>query len=1081
MSRNKTISGVERASIAAIKVVPVVAGLGAIFISSLSARAVPISFLLQEPANQKDVTWQTVESGRFRVYHDEKAENLGRFGLSSLEAAWPFYRTLFSLRLPAEKPLSAARAPEVVSRFGVIPAIINSRVDVGGFANPATQSIEVQIKSGDNAALFQHELAHRAMYERLDPKLGPAGRGFVLAMVPTWWIEGTAEYLTESLGRLTTEGLIRFQALENYWPTWDSLHNLYSGGGDYGRGYATSGRFFGFLMDRAGGRSLGQVQDEFFWKGVTPPFVTASENVMSSIWQKSGQELYDEFRGRVTTQVKDELDGMPQLSSTGVKSKYLAASGMMRSRIFGDKIVTPELNVHPYPSALILTDIVGRKSTRHVVNAQGGAVSDVESFDPQGTAKVWSAKSELFGNGVRGDHLLYISMEILSKGLPVGSQDSVYEMKVSSEQDPFEILQIEARGKSRAFVLGNLRGDWQVFFADAAKGQLTRLRQWSAGTSVRFVRKTEFAKGDDRRDCIRLIVGNEGERTSVERLCTDGTLTTILPEGRYLIRDGIESSEGMMTLLAGWGKVLGLLRIQSDELVGGFPFPDWVGGIFPWGGDGDTIGAWLFKGDGYRLTSLSWKRALAAYRDWAADLGDDSPWRSIPRWQIYQPPFVKLALREVELARKQETLFDNEVKSTKREQEELLESANAKRAVQKTDAPQQFDHFFTYPWASPSIPLMSGLNLGLASVPFQDEMERQSLRLFAQYNMPSGIYSLNASYLNNRWFEGFVFDLFSQARFNGYYYWNKSAKKDSTWKLSRYPAENGTSFRWENYLREDGVQVSTVHKLWPSSVVLAPFIKVASIEPAGPIPDKREVAFLGAQNLMLGTVGFSLSSSLGERAFYAGNIEEIGEPYLLWSNRGALYAEANRTFGKAYDYLGNESPSVSFERYRLNVSSTLSYDEQSLALRGALGLTTGSHPFNFREYYEPYKTYLLGSGSGLNNLNYFIVSNQVFGRLVGTHSFGTSLAYAFPLVSEVDKQLSILYFSTLRGEAVVNYGGVSRDESFRDIRSIAAASFAARATLDIKGVQIFPSIACGNAFGTSAWVLFSEIAFSEFF
>ena len=60
-------------------------------------------------------------------------------------------------------------------------------------------------------------------------------------------------------------------------------------------------------------------------------------------------------------------------------------------------------------------------------------------------------------------------------------------------------------------------------------------------------------------------------------------------------------------------------------------------------------------------------------------------------------------------------------------------------------------------------------------------------------------------------------------------------------------------------------------------------------------------------------------------------------------------------------------------------------------------------------------------------------------------------------------------------------GGVASANGLNGFKSVSSASAAGRMLIDVKGVQVFPSIAYGKILGGPGWALFTEIAFTQLF
>ena len=246
--------------------------------ASNSAFAVPRLFLQERAGQQADVTWGRLENERFIIYYDSKQPALAEHALNAVEKAYPDFSLLLGTTL-ADQPIPFGLKAQntIVSRFNKIPIIISARTDGPSFANFIPQTLEIQSTLRPPTALFQHELAHRMMYEHIDLKVGPAGRTFMLAMLPTWWTEGLPEYLTESLGRLETEGYMRAMVLNDSFLSWDRMHALYkASGSNVLLGYATAGRFFKYFLERTPDKNLISLHRGLKNYQLLPPFFSGA-------------------------------------------------------------------------------------------------------------------------------------------------------------------------------------------------------------------------------------------------------------------------------------------------------------------------------------------------------------------------------------------------------------------------------------------------------------------------------------------------------------------------------------------------------------------------------------------------------------------------------------------------------------------------------------------------------------------------------------------------------------------------------------------------------------------------------------
>lgn len=1014
------------------------------------ANAVPTSFLLTPSGNQRDSNWKTTESKKFRVYHEDRAENLGKVALDSAETAWPYISYILGIRLPQETSRFAPRDNEQVSTFPIIPIIINARDDIGGFANLATQNIEIQIKSGTKGALFRHELTHRAMYERIDPNLGPGGRIFTTAMLPTWWIEGLAEHLTESVGRWETQGIARTMALQNKWPTWDSLHNLYNSPGDYGKGYVTSGQFFGYLRKLVPQKSISELHDSLFWKTLTPPFATAEYLILKKYWGKSGPELYDDFQKEQSKHWNQELGGLPSLLATGkVLTSRRGTPAMIALQ--NNNLLINNLAEAPYKSAFIVKDPQRQEQTRNPVSIEGSHLVAVAPNDLT-DGILWTTTTVSFPNHTSSNELQAFKFRENLQTLTGNQLEKVASFSLGTPQDPITIVDIISKSKGKVFVLGSVRGNYALYYIDLEKNSITKRYQWKSPTDARFAKTTKaFYSGEA--DCAALVIDNDNEITSLERFCMNGNESVVLPKGQLFLRSAIEQDNDEYLLQFAWGSTTGIAELKNGKIVRAFPVPEWAESLVPLQNSSSAL--WVFNGDGYNLVEFSFNQSYDKWKDWSSVIKENSVWKSIPQWHQLAPPFIALAENERKLLETQSLATPTQ--SATPEQNEGTKSEHI-----TTDAPYLHRHFFSYPTMIP--PYFGGWAVGLASIPWMDEMERHRLEIFADYtsgaNSPSG----RISYVNNRVFDALSISLLSQARFNGIYYSQKNRA------------------RYYNYLRENGAEISTTHFSSARTSVASVGLRISQINPMYTLETEQEINAAGAQKGVLATASVACNTLVGETTFYSGPSSEPGLEFILWRTTLGAIAETTHSIGKSYNYADISKPPINFQRYRISGTSSLTLNEKTFSLRGEIGGTTGSSTLNLREYFQPYRTYLQGTGMSLNALNFsFIDQGGLLSTYTGTYSFRSSAEYSFPIWRDIDYQWLILYFESLRGELQINRGGISSRDNFSDFRFYDTVSVSLRTTINVKGFQLFPSVAFAQLLNNHKWAVFSEISFSQFF
>ncbi len=1087
---------------------------GSFFALPSQVQALPTLFLLMPPGNQRDVEWGRLESDHFTVYHDKRAPHVGRYALTAVENAYPDLSLLLGVKIGNDTQERKPFPKDYLrSRFDRVPIIVSTQLDGTAFANFTTQDIEVPTARGDFAGLYQHELVHRMMYEHFDPNIGVVGRGFQLAMVPTWWIEGLPEYLTQSMGRLETAGVARTMALEDSFLTFDRMHALYKASGDvFVRGYITAGRFFEHVVKTVG-KDLPELMDDFSWKTLTPPFLNAERRLLSLGFDKSPDEVYDDYVALEKKTWRERLEGMPRIVPKDARA-WIVSSGMPNVIGLDGEILLSQLTIKPYQSSFLHnrgetirtieesdTEAAQKEPTgaasaeirgrRLPLSMEGSSTWDVHPAELV-DGGFWTIKANEFANGTWGHEFRYVPFKGNLRDVNDNALGKTVTLPLATKADPSAVRQIYSLGDGRAFALTVLRGHTTLYALNAKKRVAVKVKTWESPQIPRLVFKTRSRKEIVKENCIHVLVDADFERTSVERVCSNGQSTVVLPPERQYVRDAVERADGSFVLLVGWQDVLGLARFTprsiafsgEDEFTPLAPFPEWAEGIRPWD-DGQDIGIWTFDGYDNSYYRVNPEAAALKAAQWQKSLPATSPWRQTPRYEEFVPPYARLAAAKrgrLTAHAMQGALATQEAGNTAPEPVPFQSLEEKGIEPKQEDADYRHSHWFSYPLVVP--PPLDNWSIGLVSVPFNEEMERQRVQIFGFYNPFTHAVSGSASYINNRVFDGFSLSVFSQERFNGSYRLLEceSSDDESCGSLSTSDSYGGR--RRYSYLREEGIGLGTFHRFLPSAFTLATRFNVFRVRPLfgnDSLFFGEKNAALGPQQGTVGQVGADIGMLLFEAAFYDRGTRTGGR-YVDWRTSLTLSADKFRSLGVARTGEGDVTGGLDYQSLGSAAASSVSYRNHSVTLRGSLASTRGARTFNLRQVFQPYRTYLLGSGSGLNQINFPLAGDgSLFNRRSGTSTYRTTVDYNFPLVDELDTNLAIFYFETLRGEFVVGRGGITEESSLTGFRHVDSASVATRLTIDVKGVQIYPSLAYGKIIGDPGWALFTELAFSQFF
>lgn len=1051
-------------------------------VQASQAFAMPTWYLLSPTGNERDVNWKRLSSDRFSLYFDEKSEPFARHALSSFEFAYPYLSQLLGVTLPSEKQLSKDDKRTIVSNFDYIPIVLSTRGDYGGFANFGTQNIELQVASGSSASLFQHELVHRLMYEHFDPSIGPAGRAFSLAMLPTWWIEGLAEYLTESVGRIDTAGVSRTMALNDAYLSWDRMHALYGQGDFFLRGYVTSGRLVKYIIEKTKTSDLNELLKTWFWKTVTPPFVNAPDSFYSQMFDgKSGREMYEDFKSAEKQYWQSRYENMPALPKTKTYFSGLGV-GYPAPVIFTKKnVVLSSMQTEPYYGGLYIDDIETGKWGIRKLSTDGSSRFDLLPYK-DGNDGFWTAQNQKMRNAARGAQIIYTTYDGALENFTKKTIQSEIKMTLSTSKDPYTVDSIYARPNKKAWILAVKRGVQFLFEADANAKKIKFVHSWPAPLTVRFVKvAAELREKENDQSCVDFVINADFEKTYLERFCPDDKSFKQLETGSQAlyIKDATRLNDQSLIALVGWNEALGLARIrdQKTEFLG--PLVEYADNLQPTP-LANGIALWVYNGDSYTLRHVDLEDFAKQSQSWRKNLADASIWKNDPVHAAYKPPFVEYS----------KLLSKSQPVITVKTEADIATDADNKSEAAKTlpvsEATYRSKHFYSYPTVLP--PPLAPWTFGLTSIPLQDEMERYRILLNVVYNSDTKAVGGAVSYQSSRLFDGFLASVYSQERYNGQYYVNQCVVDNKPKNCVSLDYDKDASSKGVNYLREQGVELQTSHEFLPTSLGLNLRLSGSKIEPSSDTYfNKQPPAFLGATRTYLLEAGASIYFNLFQFAYLMNYSEKqnttdtvaLGH-YVLWSMGGALGVDTSRSVLETKDGLNNDATALKFTRVSASGQTSVGYREKLLTLRSNISGTLGKQAFNLRELYQPYRTYLAGAGSSLNAVNMLITGDaNIFNRATGYWSYRNSADISFPIVSDFDQKFYIAYFEALRGEIVIARGGVARDNEFKDLYNVTSASAGARIDIDIKGVKIFPRISFGKIINEPGWSLFGELAFSQ--
>lgn len=258
--------------------------LTAALLSSTGAAALPIGF----GVNQRDREYYELKSDNFLIYHDKRVPTEGAMTLNALEAARPFIEQWFKIK-----------------RSSRLPVITSAATENASFANFITDALEIQTSGQGTKELAWHEYTHSSMYRHFDTILGPAASIIFLPFMPPWFLEGLAETTSVSVSSDVTAGVERYQALTGDWPTYDRLHSLYAKYGFFERGYATAGAIVTYVLKKGDANRLPGLLEDFraaaapwWWLYTALPVVgkLPMDEALENFIGIGGEDLFDRYK-----------------------------------------------------------------------------------------------------------------------------------------------------------------------------------------------------------------------------------------------------------------------------------------------------------------------------------------------------------------------------------------------------------------------------------------------------------------------------------------------------------------------------------------------------------------------------------------------------------------------------------------------------------------------------------------------------------------------------------------------------------------------------------------------------------------
>ena len=963
---------------------------------------------------QGDLDYEEIKTPHFYLYHDKRATREARAIIEALEAGRP----------KLEQWLG-------VNRESPLPVIVSAVTANPSFANFIVDAVELQTMGRGGRDLAWHEYTHSTMYRHLDNVFGPAGSIVHLPWMPAWWIEGLAETMSVSGGSDQQYGIERYFALNGGWPSYDKLHSLYDGNRFTTIGYAISGGLVSYIIRTYGAEKLPAMLKSFYeysmpwwWPWSFVPFNSfmPMDEALREYTGKIGSELYEEYKKSATQYWKTQN----QLVNFGPEE-------------------APAIDTAPPPapsSALALpgqsvnfnaaTPMQNRNKNLYFLNRDGDRVFEAEVVWEGDRVKTWKEHQSLpegamVPRAVRDDFQIYMTGEWDDEHNPVRS----IWLKKGDEKR----LLVKRKAYVSQIFLSRDKLIWMEEFIEqqrlcwvprASVLATDKGRPKSAvhcSLKPTFPRAMQFlgARAEANGDVAEIWLSQSeetkfGDRFKILRWQADTDTTSYLP-------------------ISGFGKPLAMaFSAEGPWLALADRSYHFLRRI-------DPAGACVEERDLAVMVeglhqSESDKLALIFWSEKGTQMLRFSP-RSLPTrpCRLHDQPTspLQVGLRSADLSAgdvfKQndpwQVRSDTQIKAdlTLIANAPLLGEAEA-AALPSPPAAWRPRPVFAFPWIGVDA---KGYQIGSLSVPLMDHLQNETLTLSALYGVESRFPNIELTLGSNRWETGLSLSVFRR----------------QTW--------NGVLRNESYYFDEKGFEVNAARYLSILGVGLRAGYKNSYMEPYLGDPAVWDVLAHGYLREL--SLGLSKSQPIP------------GATLSSYVNSNL----ATKQFNSNYDYeqLG----------LGLNLSIPISvFDKTTTQSWGvSYSRVRGTRRKYLREAYRPLRTFVPGSGGGLNEINQPILGpGALTTAKYGDTQARAQFAWTYPVIEDMAKLIHIVYLQRLDFTAFFNYGTAWNNNidhpSIYDAVRAHGYNFDLQA--DIKGVKVNLGLGTGQVLGYDFEVYF---------
>ena len=910
--------------------------------------ALPINFGI----HQGDLEYSETKTKNFIIYHDKRVPNEARVVANSLEAAKPILEQWMG-----------------VTRDSRLPVIMSAVTDEASFANFLLDVIELQTMGRGGRDLAFHEVTHNIMYRHLDNILGPAGSIIHLPFLPAWFIEGLAEALSVSSQSDMQSAMERYHAATGDWPTYSKLHSLYQNSGFAFTGYLTSGAFVSYILRTYDANKLFTLLDDFYdysmpwwWPWSAVPFngFMPFDEALYNLTGKSGEELYEEYKKKATEHWKQKNLGYV---ATPTKNKNHTSRFAHKKHSHGG-MVAGLSRIYPYGTTAGYR-MKGDRLTG--VFSKGDAYEEVEL--------VTKEKSKEFRRG----KTLNKTLNNMTRVASFSPLTKVY-VKISRQDnlDWQSKIAVRNKGKKPFFAIKRVGSVTNIFQSSKNIYWLEAEKEWSKlcyipkkdltrslkknSKSIKCPERSKLPKylsflgektsSNGFTSKIFLVEKEEtllGDRFSIKEFSTLNNRSKVIPNplGGEPISLGFVEGNPWMMLADRSSQFLRSLD-KEFQCIEERVFGNTGSRIIGGRGENLTI---ILDDEIYNLPKDDLKKRECGFRD-----SHISP-------LLYTIASAKpISLSE---ALKNSSTWEEPNQETIQEYNRRLAAAKPAtvpktkklRPARPQEAKWRGGPALGFPWIGADA---EGLQVGMISVPLIDDMHNERVDLQMLYGLTSRFPHTELSLTSTRFSQTYKVDVFR------YQTWNGVARNSQTDEVSSM------------YYDERGARLSTFQYFRPFGMSLEYGIKSATLTPEiGPIEVRKghlnELFFNTSKSFGL---GFSNLST---------NISVLGTPEFM--NKNFIYN-------------------------KLTLGTTLAIPIQSSTLSfGVSGSRTRGKKRKFlKESYRPLKTFVPGSGGGINEINVTLFGpGALTSAKYGDSQGRAKMTWTLPLMSDLTMNNRICY------------------------------------------------------------------------